>query len=159
MLRQFLSSHDNGQSMVIYPFGMNHAPSVVIVTWQRSEHGNISLRYEPCSVSCYLLMTTVRAWLYTPKVWTMLRQLLSSQWQRSEHGVYPLGMNHAPSVVIVLWQRSEHGYIFLRYEPYSVRCYRLMTTVRAWLYVPKVWPMFCQLLTSHDNGQSMVLYP
>ena len=31
MLRQLLSSHDNGQSMVIYPLGMNHAPSDVIV--------------------------------------------------------------------------------------------------------------------------------
>ena len=29
MLRQLLSSSDNGQSMVIYPLGMNHAPSVV----------------------------------------------------------------------------------------------------------------------------------
>ena len=31
MLRQLLSFHDNGQGMVIYPKGMNHAPSVVIV--------------------------------------------------------------------------------------------------------------------------------
>ena len=40
MLRQLSSSHDNGQSMVIYPscikhaplVGMNHALSVVIVS-------------------------------------------------------------------------------------------------------------------------------
>ena len=31
MLRQLLSSSDNGQSMVIYPYDMNHAKSVVIV--------------------------------------------------------------------------------------------------------------------------------
>ena len=31
MLRQLSPSHDNGQGMVIYPMGMNHAPSVVIV--------------------------------------------------------------------------------------------------------------------------------
>ena len=62
MLRQLLSSSDNGQSMVIYPLGMNHAPSVVIVYRQRSEHGNISLRYEPCYVTCYRPVTTVRAW-------------------------------------------------------------------------------------------------
>ena len=31
MLRQLLSSHDNGQSMVIYTLGMTHTPSVVIV--------------------------------------------------------------------------------------------------------------------------------
>ena len=54
MLCQLLSSHNNGQSMVIYPKDTNHFPSVVIVSLQRSEHGNISLRYEPCSVSCLL---------------------------------------------------------------------------------------------------------
>ena len=32
MLRQLSSSHDNGQSMVIDPEGMKHAPTVVIVT-------------------------------------------------------------------------------------------------------------------------------
>ena len=31
MLRQLLSSSDNGQSMVVYPEDMNHAPSVVII--------------------------------------------------------------------------------------------------------------------------------
>ena len=31
MLRQLSSSHDNGQSRVIYPYGMNQAPPVVIV--------------------------------------------------------------------------------------------------------------------------------
>ena len=51
MLRQLLSSHENGQSMVIHPEGMNHAPTVVIVTGQRSEHGYSSLRYETCSES------------------------------------------------------------------------------------------------------------
>ena len=32
MLRQLSSSHDNGQSMVIYPKGMNNAPSVDMVS-------------------------------------------------------------------------------------------------------------------------------
>ena len=32
MLRQLLSSSDNGQSMVIYPSGMNHALSFFIVS-------------------------------------------------------------------------------------------------------------------------------
>ena len=27
------------------------------------------------------------------------------------------------------------------------------------VYIPKVWTMLCQLLSSHDNGQSMVIYP
>ena len=67
MVRQLLSSHDNGQSMVIYPYGMNHAPSVV----------------------CYRLATTVRAWNYIPKVWTMLRQLLSSSDNGQNMVIYP----------------------------------------------------------------------
>ena len=39
-------SHDNGQSMVIYPSSMNNAPSVVIVSCQWTEHVYISLKYE-----------------------------------------------------------------------------------------------------------------
>ena len=68
MLHQLSTSHDNGQSIVIYHSCMKHAPSVVIVSRQRSEHGYSSLRYETCSVSCYRLMTTVRALIYIPKV-------------------------------------------------------------------------------------------
>ena len=113
-----------------------HAPTVVIVTWQRSEHGYSSLRYETCSDSFHCLMTTGRAWLFISKVWNMLRQFS-----------------------IVSWQRSEHGNISLRYEPCSVSWYRLMTTVRAWWYIPKVWTMLRQLLSSCDNCQSMVIYP
>ena len=78
MLRQLISSHDKGQGMVIYPFVMNHAPSVVFVSRLRSEHGNKSFIYETCSVSCLRLMTTVRAWLYIPHVYNMLCQLSSS---------------------------------------------------------------------------------
>ena len=120
MIYQLSSPHDNGQSMVIHPQGMKHAPTVVIVTWQRSEHGYSSPRYETCSVRCHRLMTTVRTWLFIPKV-----------------------KKHAPSVVIVSWQRSEHGYSSLRYETCPVRCHRLMTTVRAWLFISRVWNMLC----------------
>ena len=159
MLRQLLSSSDNGQSIVIYPSGMNHAPSVVIVSWQRSEHGNISLRYEPCSVTCYRLVTMVRAWYYIPKVWNMLRQLSSWHDNGQSMVIHPLGMKHAPTVVIVTWQRLEHGFSSQRYETCSVSCHRLMTTVRAWLFISKVWNMLRQLSSSHDNGQSMVIHP
>ena len=79
MVRHLLSSHDNGQSMVIYPKGMNHVPSVV----------------------CYRPVTTVRAWKYIPKVWTMLRQLLSSCDNGQSMEIYPWGIIHGPSVVIV----------------------------------------------------------
>ena len=138
---------------------MKHAPTVVIVTWQRSEHGFPSQRYETCSVSCHRLMTTVRAWLFIFKVWNMLRQLSSSHDNRQSMVIHPEGMKHAPTVDIVSWQRSEYGYSSLRYKPCSVSCNRLMTTVRAWLSIPKVWSILCQLLSSSDNGQSMVIYP
>ena len=141
MLRQLSSPHDNGQSMVIHPKGMKHAPLVVIVTWQRSEHGHSFLRYEICSVSCYRLLTTVRAWLFIPKVWNMLRQLSSPHDNGQSMVIHHLGMKHAPSVVIASWQQSEHGYSSLRYETCSVSCHRLMTTVSAWLFTPKVWNM------------------
>ena len=58
---------------------MNHGPSVDIVSWQRSEHGK----------------------KYIPKVWTMLRQLLSSHDNCQSMVIYPYDINHAPSVVIV----------------------------------------------------------
>ena len=114
MLRQLSSSHDNGQNMVIYPWRMKHGLSVVIVSWQRSELGEISLKYS---------------------------------------------MKHAPSVVIVSWQRSEHGYISFMNETCSVRCLCLITTDRAWLYIPKVWNMLGQLPSSRDNVHSMVINP
>ena len=45
MLRQLSSYQDNGQMMIFHPEGMKHAPTVDIVTYQRSEHGYSSLRY------------------------------------------------------------------------------------------------------------------
>ena len=159
MLRQLLTSHDNGQSIVIYHSCMKHALSVVIVSWQWSEHGYSSLWYETCSVRCHRLTTMVWAWLFITMVWNMLCPLSSSHDNGLSMVIYHLCMNHAPSVVIVSWQRSEHGTISLRYEPCSVSCNRLMTMVRAWYYIPKVWNMLCQLLSSSDNGQSMVIYP
>ena len=184
---------------------MKHAPTVVTVTWQRSEHsysslrygtcsdswhrlmttvrawlfiskvlnmlrqlsswhdnglrhGYLSLRYETCSDSCHRDMTTVRAWLFISKVWNMLRQLSSCHDNSQSMVIHLLGMKHAPTVVIVTWQRSEHGYSSLRYETCSVSCQRLMTTVRAWLFISKVWNMLRQLPSWHDNGQSMVIH-
>ena len=46
----------------------------------------------------------------------------------------------------------------LMYETCSVSCHRLMTTVRAWLFIPNVRIMLCQLSSSHGNVQSMVMY-
>ena len=157
MLRQLSSSHDNGQNMVIYPwsikhglsvvivswqrsehgeislkYSMKHAPSVVIVSWQRSEHGYISFMNETCSVRCLCLITTDRAWLYIPKVWKMLVQLSSSHDNGQSMVFHPLGMKDEPSVVIVSWQRTEHGYTSQRFETCSSSCHRLVTTFIAW---------------------------
>ena len=159
MLRQLSSSHDNGQSMVIHRKGMKHAPTVDIVSWQRSENGYSSLRYETCSDSCHRDMTTVRAWLFISKVCIMLRQLTSSHDNSQSMVIHLLGVKHAPSVVIVTWQRSEHGYSSLRYETCSDNCHLDVTTVRAWLFISKVWNMLRQLSSFHDNGQSTVIYP
>ena len=160
---------------------MKHAPTAVIVTWQRSEHGYSSLRYETCSVSCHRLMTTVRAWLFISKVWNMLRQLSSwhdnsqsmviyfkvwnmlrqlSSWHDNGQSIviHLSDMKHAPLVFIVTWQRSKHGYLSLRYETCCNSCHRDMTTVRAWLFISKVWNMLRQLSSPHDNGQSMVIH-
>ena len=144
--------------MVIHLKDMKHAPTVVIVTWQRSERGFSSLRYETCSVSCHRLMTTVRAWLFISQVWNMLRQLSSSHDNGQSMVIHPEGMKHALTVDIVSWQRSEHGYLSLRYETCSDSWHRLMTTVRAWLFISKVLNMLRQLSSWHDNGQSMVIH-
>ena len=148
----------------LYPYCMKNSLSVVFFSWQQSEQGNISFMYETCSVSCHHHMTTVRVWLYPlknescsvschhlmtttrarlfiSKVWNMLRQLSSSNTYGQSTVIYPLIMNHAPSVVIISWQRTGHGNILFIYETYSVGCHRLMTTGRAWLHVPKVWIM------------------
>ena len=181
MLCQVSSSYDNGQSMEIYHSCMKHAPSVAIVLWPRSEHGYRSLRYQSCSVSCHRLMTMDRAWLYIPKVWNLLCQLSMSHHNVQSMVIYPKGMNHAPSVVIVSWQQSEQGNISFMYETCSVSCHHHMTTVRVWLYplknescsvscnhlmttararlfISKVWNMLRQLSSSRDNGESMVIY-
>ena len=159
MIRQLSSWHVNGQSMVIYLLGIKHTPSVVIVTCQRSEHGYSSLSYETCSVSCHRDMITVRTWLFISKVWNMLHQLSSWHENGQSMVIHPLSMKHVPLAVIVTWQRSEHGYSSLRYETCSDSCLRLMTTVRAWLFIPKAWNMLRQLSSWHDNGQSMVIHP
>ena len=160
---------------------MKHAPSVVIISWQRWKHVYSSLRYKKCSVSCHHLMTTVRAWLVIFKVWNMIRQLPSwhdngqsmvihplgmkhapsdviISWQLWEHGYTSLRYKNAPSVVIISWQRSEHGYSSLRYETCSNSCHREVTTVRAWLFIPKLWNFLRQLSSPHDNGQSIVIH-
>ena len=91
ILCQLSSSHDNSQSRVIYHSCKKHAPSVVIITWQRSEYD------------------------YTLSRMSHALSVAIISWQRPEHGYSSLGMKYAPSVVIVSWQRWEHGnisYIF-----------------------------------------------
>ena len=130
------SSHDNGQRMLKYPSSMNNAPSVVIVLWQRSEHGSISVVYETCSVSFHRLMTTDRAWLFIPKICNMLCQLSSSNYNGQSRVIPPSSMKHARSAVIVSWQRSEHGSVFVRYDTCTVICHCLLPMVGARLFIP-----------------------
>ena len=101
MLRQLPPSHAYSQSMEMYSSVKKHAPSVFIVSWQRSEHGNVFLMYEACTVSCHRLLTTVRAWSCITQVWNMLRQLTSSHDNGQGMVIYPSSMKHALSVVIV----------------------------------------------------------
>ena len=54
MLRRLSSSHDKGQSMVINPLGMKHAPSVVIISRPRSEYDDT-----PSSISHALLVAII----------------------------------------------------------------------------------------------------
>ena len=121
-----LSSHEYWKSMVLNPLGNKHAPSVVIVWWQRSKHGD-TLSNETCSVSFHHLMTMVWAWWY-PLRW---EKCSISFYHPMTMVIKYLGMKHAPSAVIVSWQQSEHGDTQLRYELCSVTCQNLMTTVRA----------------------------
>ena len=137
MLYQLSSTYDNWQRMVINPLGMKHAPWVVIISWQRSEHGDTPPRYErheACTVSCHIFMATDRAW-----------------W-------YPSGMKYARSVVIISWQRSEHGdtsqvWNMLRQLSPSHDNGKNM------VIPPQVWNMLYQLSSSHGNEQSIVLTP
>ena len=184
MLGQLSSSHDNGESMVIYHIHVSlktclasclrlmttdkawlYIPKIWIMPHKlSSSHDNGKSMITPpqvksCSVSCHHLMTTVRAWLFFSKVCNMLCQVSSSYDNDQSMEIYHSCMKHAPSVAIVLWQWSEHGNRSLRYQSCSVSCHRLMTTDRAWLYIPKVWNLLCQLSMSHHNVQSMVIYP
>ena len=128
MLCQLAWSDNNGQGMAMYFLVMKNAPSVVIVSLQRSENGNVFLSYEACSISLHRLVTTDRAWLFIPKICNMLCQLSSS----NDNGQ----MKHARSAVIVSWQRSEHGSVFVRYDTFSVSCHCLMPMVGARLFIP-----------------------
>ena len=131
MLHQLSSSHDNGQSMVI------------------------RLRYE-------------------------LRQLLSSHDNGQSMVISPSGMKHVPSVVTVLWQRSEHGYttqvwnILWPLVSFHDNCQSMVIPPSNMKHSPSNiivswqrseqgdtplpgWHMLCQLSSSSDNGQSMVI--
>ena len=144
MLCHLSSIHENGQSIVIPPQKFKHAlsvviipcqrtehcfnpkgkknvPSVVIVSWQRSELVK-HLRYERCSACCHQLMTIDRACLFISKLWNLLYQLSSSHENGQSMVFDSEGMKHAPSVVSVSWQRPEHGDTFsgMKHAPSDV---------------------------------------
>ena len=146
MLRQLSSSHDNGHSMVIHPLGMEHEPSVVIVSWQQSEHCNISLKYEAYMV------------IYPSCIKHALSLVIISR-QRSEHGDIYIKYETC-SVSCHRQKTTVRAWCYIPLVGTMLR--QLLSShvsVRAWLYIPKVWTLLSKLLSSHDNGQSMVIYP
>ena len=122
----------------------------------------IPLRYETCSVRCYHLMTTVRAWWTPPSDMKHLHQISLSHDSNQSKVIPPPPPPY-------------------KAETCSISCHYLLTTVRAWCalqvwnmlrqlsssYVnhqsmvppPQIWNMLCQFSSSSDNGQSMVISP
>ena len=128
MLCQLAWSDNNGQGMAMYFSVMKHAPSVVIVSLQRSENGNVFLRYEACSISFHRLMIKDRAWLFIQNICNMLCQL-SSPNDIGKSKVIPPQVSDMPHQL----SSTELGYTSLRYE------------------------IFCRFSSSNDNGQSMMI--
>ena len=153
MLHQLSSSDDNGQSMVI-PSAMKHAPSVFIILWQWSEHGDFpsGMKRVPSVVifswqrSEYVKTRKVERMLHqlssshdngqsmVIRLRYELRQLLSFHDNGQSMVIPPSNMKHSPSNIIVSWQRSEQNDTPL-----------------------PGWHMLCHLSSSSDNGQSMVI--
>ena len=134
MLHKLPSSHNDGQRMVMYSSGKNMDHQLSL-----SHDNGQSMVIYPSSMKHALSVGIV-------------------SWQRSEHGYSSL--RHETCFVSChrFMQRSEHVYSSLRYEKGSVSCHRPISTVRACLFIPKVWKRLCQLSSSHINGQSMVMY-
>ena len=105
---QFSSSHDKRQSMLIRQSDLKHAPSTVIVSWQRQS------------------MVT------PPQVRNMLHHFSSSHDNNQSMVFDPKGIKHALSVVIVSLKHSEHCDTPIRYKTCSVSYNCHMTMVRAW---------------------------
>ena len=128
MLCQLAWSDNNGQGMAMYFSVMKHVPSVVIVSLQRSENGNVFLRYEACSISFHRLMIKDRARLFIQNICNMLCQL-SSPNDIGQSKVIPPQVSDMPHQL----SSSELGYTSLRYD------------------------IFCRFSSSNDNGQSMMI--
>ena len=98
-----LSWDDDKWRSMIHTLRMNdHALTVVMRRWQLTEH--FSLRYETCSVSCHLLTTTVRAWLWNSEFGI----------QNSEFGV----------------QNSEFG---IQNSEFRIQNYEVLLTFKSYL--------------------------
>ena len=77
MLYQLSSTYDNWQRMVINPLGMKHAQSVVIISWQRSEHGDtppLDMKGMKHAPSVVIISWQRSEHGDTPQVWNMLGQ-------------------------------------------------------------------------------------
>ena len=103
----------------------------VLGRWQLTENVSYLRNTLPCSDRCHQTMATDGA--------CFIRE----------------GYHNA---LTVSWQRWELVNVFLMYETCTVSCHRLMTMVRAWSCITRVWNMLRQFTSSHDNGQGMVVY-
>ena len=152
MLRQLSSSHDNAQSMVKYTSSIKHALSAVIVSWQRSEDVEISLKYlkyEACSISFHRLMIKDRAWLFIQNICNMLCQL-SSPNDIGQSKVIPPQVSDMPDQL----SSSELGNTSLRYELFC-RFSSSNDNGQSMMIPYQVRVILCQLPSSHDNGRNL----
>ena len=125
-----------------------HAPTFVIRWWQLTEHVSYLRDKSPCSDRCHETMANYGAWftplgMYNHALYVVIRQRQDDE----ANMIY----YHALTVVIRWCQLKEHdsyqrdilpcsdrchGNISLMYKIWSVICHRLMTRVRAWLFIP-----------------------
>ena len=147
MRRLVASLHDNGLSMILHSPNIKHAPPIVLISRQWSEHGFKWPHKETCG-GCYpLLMTMIWACFYTAPISNMLRLL---------------SLSHGNGLIMVLYCCINGNSLHMVYKAYKETCggccLHLMTVFWAWFYIAPISNMRWVLSSSHGNGLSLVLY-
>ena len=102
---------------------IKHAPAVVLISRQWSEHGFIWPYKETIGGSCSHFKT----------LWRLLSFPHDNGLSMVLHGP---DIKHATAIVVLSWQWSEHGFIWPHKETYSGCHPHLMTTVWIWFICP-----------------------